>query len=233
MKRPVDIINCETVADLPSLEWIISPLRHKHIKVIFSPAIIGERCRMKKAWKEDLKDFKVTIPMARPEINIIRLISDIEVIEHQDFFEQCAKDYHNLATQLITSLAEHLNITINPKRPLDSFEFLKHCDQEPEDAVFGDWNYFVHGYDCGFTNLTTGQKVEVSLVNELEFGRLDPYFFIGFIKSTQSYNSLPVEVYDDYTEGLRILEKMVDIGKFEKLTKGSNFRQAIVVTDRA
>ena len=52
-----------------------------------------------------------------------------------------------------------------------------------------------------------GQLIEVPLVFSLEFGDLDPYFFTKYIKSTSDYKPLPVEIYEDYADGVRINEE--------------------------
>ena len=87
-------------------------------------------------------------------------------------------------------------------------------------------------FHCGFENKKTGQIIEVPLVFGLEFGDLDPYFFTRFIKSTSKYIPLPVEIYEDYADGVRIIEKMIALGKFEKIISNIGNHYGIVVTDR-
>jgi hypothetical protein len=74
--------------------------------------------------------------------------------------------------------------------------------------------------------------MEVPLVFGLEFGDLDPYFFTKFIKSTPSYKPLPVDIFEDYADGVRINEKMISLGKFEKISSNVGNHYGTVVTDR-
>ncbi|MBC7388100.1 MAG: hypothetical protein H7329_02720 [Opitutaceae bacterium] len=96
----------------------------------------------------------------------------------------------------------------------------------------GNWKYFIHGFHCGFENNETRQIIEVPLVFGLEFGDLDPYFFTRFIKSTPNYQPLPVDIYVDYADGVRINEKMISLGKFERINSNVGNHYGIVVTDR-
>jgi hypothetical protein len=94
------------------------------------------------------------------------------------------------------------------------------------------WRYYVHGFHCGFENTETGQLIEVALVFGLEFGDLDPDFFSKFIKSTPNYKPIPVDIFEDYADGVRIIDKMVSLGKFEKISSNIENHYGVVVTDR-
>ena len=66
----------------------------------------------------------------------------------------------------------------------------------------------------------------------LEFGDLDPYFFTRFIKSTQNYFPLPIDIYDEYADGVRIIERMLALNKFERITSNIENHTGVVVNDR-
>jgi len=232
LEREVEEIKCDSIQDIPSIDKLNGLSRNKTMRVVFGKGILRKRESIGNQWKKKLNDFQIGIHLQNPEINIARLISDKEIIDHQDFFEKCAKDYRNLAKRLINELAQHLEIEINPDSPLDSFNFLKRREHRPEKNFIEDWRYYVHGFHCCFENIKTGQVIEVSLVNGLEFGALDPYFFTGFVKSTPDYKPLPIEIFEDYADGVRILEKMEEIGKFEKVNGIYEGRFDTVVTDR-
>ena len=74
--------------------------------------------------------------------------------------------------------------------------------------------------------------IEVPLVFGQEFGDLDPYFFSKFIKSTPKYKPLPVDIFEDYDDGARINEKMLSLGKFERISSNVGNHYEIVVADR-
>lgn len=162
---------------------------------------------------------------------ISKLITDLEIEENQDFFEKCAKDYRQLGKKLIFELADELNVTINPEFPLETFNEFKR--NKKESGKLDSWKYSIHGFHCGFENVMTGQFIEVSLVFGLEFGDIDPFFFSQFIKSTPKYRPLPIDIFEDYADGKKINEKMISLGKFERINSNIENHYGVVVTDRS
>lgn len=224
-----ETIECHSEKDIPTIEELHKLPRNKTLTVVFGKDILDKKTATVKHWNLELKDFNIGIDINQPSIHLTRLISDDEIIEHQDFFEQCAKDYRDLSKQLIYKLANHLNIEISPEAPLNGFLSIKGENQK---RTFDNWEYHVHGHHCCFENLSSKQIIEVSLIHGLEFGALDPYFFIRFINTTPDYKPLPLEIYHDEAVGRKILKKMEEIGKFEKINAIYKNRYSTVVTDR-
>ena len=125
---------------------------------------------------------------------------------------------------------EKLDLKLDKDFPMNTFNELKRDKRQI--GKVENWKYFVHGFHCGFENNKTGQLIEVPLVFGLEFGDLDPYFFSKFIKSTPKYRPLPVDIFEDYADGERIIEKMISLGKFERISSNVGNHYGIVVTDR-
>ncbi|MDO6432560.1 hypothetical protein Q4E93_18285 [Flavitalea sp. BT771] len=226
MQRTTEIVNCSTPDSLPSIERISLIPRNIKLKVVFGRHIQNLRESIGNQWKKALPDFFIGIHTVEPEINIAKLISDEEILEHQIFFERCAKDYHSLATKLITDLAIHLKVEINLDRPMDTFGIFKMGKQR---GVMNPWEYFFHGGHCAFFNTKTNQEIEVSLLSGAEFGALDAYFFTKYILSTVTYSPLPVELYEEYGDGTRILEGMIKLGKFERVYSDGGWQRDIIV----
>ena len=199
---------CNSLDDLPDLSTIKLIPRGIRFKVLFTDKIADKREKIGKQWRIEHPEFQVGIHINDPQINIVKLITDIEISDNQLFFEKCAKDYKNLATSLITEFANKHNVKINPDSPMDTLCHSRRNGYEPVGEM-GDWRYAFHGIHCAFHNLKTGQRIKVPLNFGLEFGQLDPYFFTQFIKSTKEYEPLPAEIYCDYADGDRILNKMV------------------------
>jgi hypothetical protein len=229
MDRTIEIITCDTVASLPSIEQIRAIPRERALRVIFSSPILPLREKIGAEWKEKLPGFGVGVHMINPEINVSKLITEEEIIAQAAFFEQCAKDYRKLATQLIQALAAYFNETIDPENAMHTFGKYKRGRQI---GMMEEWEYRLHGAHCGFENRQTDQAIEVYLITALEFGVLDPFFFVEFIKTTASYQPLPVGIYEDYADGQRILEKMIALGKLERIQSLLDGHDNIVVTDR-
>ncbi|UKN03801.1 hypothetical protein K6119_09890 [Paracrocinitomix mangrovi] len=202
------------------------------MKVKFGRWIKSKRESIGKKWKSDHPNFQIGIHTVLPEINIVKLITSEEIHNNQDFFEKCAKDYRNLATKLITAFAKEYDITINPELPMDTLRHTNKFGYEPV-GEFNGWKYAFHGIHCAFTNKETGQQIEVPLNYGLEFGQLDPYFFVQFIKTTQEYEPIPVKLFCDYADGKRILEEMVELGKFEYINSNWPDEKGVVVKERS
>lgn len=230
MDRTTEILEVSSVGQIPTHETIRTIPRDRTLKLVFDKSIQSERQIIGQNLKQMLDGFQVGVHTIEPEINIAKLITDDEVEKNQDFFEQCAKDYRRLGEELIFKLADKLGRTINSDHPLLTFNEFKRGEKQT--GKVDDWRYYLHGFHCGFTNLKTGQNIEVPLVFGLEFGDLEPYFFSIFIKSTPAYRPSPVAIYEDYGDGQRIISKMLSLGKFERINSNVGNHFGVVVTER-
>ena len=230
MNRTTDIITINSVGQIPTLETIRTISRERTLKLIFEKEVQNQREVVGQNLKTELVGFQVGIHTIEPEINIAKLITDKEILDNQDFFEQCAKDYRQLGEELLYKLVDKLDLKLNKDFPMETFNELKRDKRQI--GKLEDWRYFVHGFHCGLENTKTGQIIEVPLVFGQEFGDLDPYFFSKYIKSTPKYRPLPVDIFEDYADGVRINEKMISLGKFEIISSNVGNHYGIVVTDR-
>ncbi|WP_185155988.1 DUF6896 domain-containing protein [Fulvivirga kasyanovii] len=230
MDRKTDIIPIRTLEQVPSLESISAIPRESTLKLVFMSGLDDQREEIGKNLKMRLTGFQVGVHTIKPEINIAKLITDKEIEDNQSFFIECAKDYRLLGEELVFMLVHKLGINLNKSFPIETFNELK--QDHRQSGKVGNWRYFVHGFHCGFKNIKTNQEIEVPLVFGPEFGELDPYFFTRYIKSTPKYNPLPVEIYEDYADGVRINEKMLKLGKFERIKSNVGDHYGIVVVDR-
>ena len=210
MNQKIKTIKINSLADVPSLDFIIGIPREQGLKLVFDTKIETQRQEVGRILKDELAGFSVGISPVHSQITISKLITDEEIEINKLFFERCAKDYRTLSTDLISRLIDQLKLSVDYEFPLMYFNPLKNTKQEW--GHMDDWRYYLHGFDCGFENTKTKQKIEVPLTFGAEFGRLDPYFFSIFIKSTKEYAPLPVAIYDDFQDGTRINEKMVNLG---------------------
>jgi hypothetical protein len=230
MSRTTKIVRINSHSELPTIESILKLSRDRTLKIIFEDSINDKRELIGEELKKLLDGFQIGIHITDPEINISKLITDEEIEAHQLFFEKCAKDYRKLSQELIFQLANKFKIEIDPNSPLDSFQPFANRIQFI--GTINDWRYNLHGFHCGFENRKTGQVIEVPLVFGLEFGDLDPYFFTNFIISTPEYYPLPVAIYERYADGNKINNKMVSLGRFERINSIIENHFGIAVTDR-
>ncbi|TWI13035.1 DUF6896 domain-containing protein [Sphingobacterium siyangense] len=230
MDRTTDVIIIKSIDQLPSVDEIKSISRERALKLIFKGKINKQREQIGQNLEYELSGFQVLIHTIDPELNIIKLITDKEIEDHQYFFEQCAKDYRKLGERLVLMFVDKLDLNLNTDFALYTFNDLKQDHRQI--GTVGEWRYSVHGFHCGFQNIITRQYIEVSLVFGLEFGDLDPYFFVKFILSSQNYHPLPIPLFEEYADGSRIIKKMTSLRKFEEIPSNVPGHTGIAVTDR-
>nr|WP_315029323.1 hypothetical protein [uncultured Chryseobacterium sp.] len=230
MERSTFLINVKSIQELPSINFLINVPRHKKIKIIFDDSVNHFRESYSESLKKTLVNFQIAIHNIEPEINICKLITDEEIITNQLFFLQCAKDYRKLGEELIELFIKTKRIKLNENFPFLVFNQLK--SRRNQRGKVGNWKYFLHGYHCHFQNIVTKQEIEVPYMFGMEFGDLDPYFFSLYIKSTPAYYPLPINIYEDFADGDRILKVMLQLGLLETINSNLEHHFGLVVKDR-
>jgi hypothetical protein len=227
LERIKETIVCHSLNDIPAVAWLASLPRYKHLTIVFEESVANRREEVGEEWKRMLPGFCIGIHYKHPEIYVSKLITREEVVQHQLFFEQCAKDYKALATALIDELATHLNVVVNVQYPMVTFKPL----YKNKIRMMGEWEFGFHGSHCRFEHAITQQTIEASLLDGLEFGVLDPLFFTDYITSTATYFPLPVAIYEGYHDGVQIIQTMLELGLFIKIPSDNPGQESVVVTD--
>ena len=230
LERITELITIKSIREFPSIDYISSIPRHKKLRLVFKDSVQSLREDFGADLEKKLPAFQIAIPYIDHEIIICKLITDKEIIANQLFFERCAKDYRELGSKLIHLLIQKKKIKLNREFPFLTFNRIK--GRKSQSGKLGEWNYFFHGYHCGFKNIKTKQEIEVPFMFGMEFGDLNPYFFSRYIKSTQEYQPLPVNIYEDYADGCRVLEVMLTLELLEKINSNIENHSGIVVKDR-
>jgi len=225
------IITVNKIEDLPSLQDLKSIPRGLKLKIYFEGEIKSKRERIGENWKIKLPKFSIGIHTNGKQINLLKLITDEEIKRNHLFFEECAIEYGKLGEKLIKQFVKEFEVEDHEGFPLKTLNPYgnTHYDQIGE---MGKWKYYFHGFHCAFTHKETKQHIEVPLTYGEEYGELDPYFFSDFMKSTPKFQPLPIEIFDDYSDGKRILEVMIKLGKFEKINSNLKFRKGVVLKNR-
>lgn len=227
----VKTIRCRNLSDLPPLDTILSLPRNVKLKVIFEQPLEEQRQKYGEYWKEKLTNFLVGVHTTQSEINVQKLISEEEVKQHQLFFEKCAKEYGRLGEQLIMQFEQEFNIEPHNGFPLETINPSDKSNYS-QTGQMDKWRYYLHGIHCAFVHKETSQRIEVPLTFGEEYGALDPYFFVNFIKTTPEFQPVPVPIYNAYHDGQKILEVMTKIGKFEHINSNWKDVDGVIVVDR-
>jgi hypothetical protein len=157
-------------------------------------------------------------------VAISRVVSDGYILEHHEAIVRAARDFRHAATLLMGRVADHFQV------PLSSL-FEWHTFAAMQTGRLDDtWLFFFHGFECGMYNEETGQTLEVVLGFGEEFGVLDPYFFMQFVKTTPEH--LPVtEILRDYQCAARTLEVLERHGYLRRVAARYEFLGAGLIAD--
>jgi len=225
-------IEISDIKCFPNLEEIRSIKRGVYLKINLIDSAQKYQEEKGEQLRKELPNFSIGIHMNGSEINVKKLITDEEISKHQEFFEQCAKEYGLLGEKLINEFIVDKGIPNHDGFPLKKLNgYIGNKNHEPRGEM-GEWNYYFHGFHCSFINKNTKQEIEVPLTYGEEFGELDPYFFSIFIKTTPEFQPLPIRIYDNYGDGKRILEVMCRLGKFEIINSNIGGREGYIVKNR-
>lgn len=232
MERTTRVITAKSIQELPCIDYLRNIPRQKTIRIIFDYPISHIREDYGEQLKKNLPHFSIGVHLLEPKIEINKLITKEEIIANQLFFVQCAKDYRKLGEELIRLFVEKKKIILNEDFPFLVFNYFKGKSRRTQSGKVGKWRYFLHGYHCYFQNVTTKQAIEVPFMFGMEFGDLDPYFFSLYIKSTPEYQPLPITIYEDFEDGERILDVMLQLGLLERINSNLENHSGLVIKDR-
>lgn len=103
---------------------------------------------------------------------------------------QAILEYREQGKQLMARLGTYYGLDILKD---DDYHKLisRSNDKIPRNgALLKKWNYAFHGMECGFYNRETKQNVEVKLLHPPNFGVVESWFLLSYLKSTEQYKNL-------------------------------------------
>ena len=83
-------------------------------------------------------------------------------------------------------------------------------EQRLQKKLSDEWEVFIHGNDCCYENLNTGETVEAPLGITEKPERIDPYFFAKYVKSINLFPEVANLIKDDYHDSLKILDAVYE-----------------------
>jgi hypothetical protein len=230
-RRTIEKIFCGSIHGIPPLEQFLDLPRRKAMRFIFDKLPAEERRELVRLFRKKLPGFYVSEDHRKVSfVTIARRISEEEVEQHQEFFAECARDFSRTSVQLIFDFIAHLDLPIDENFPRGAFERFRKEHLHLK-GMMGDWYYSTCSYFCDFANLKTGQLVQVPTIYGCEFDAMDGCALIPFIRSTKAYQPLPIEFYEDETEGEIIVNALVKLGVLKMIKSRFCDFQAAVIRD--
>ncbi len=128
--------------------------------------------------------------------------------------KQAIFDYRNEGKKLMFELGNKYELNISNSEDYEKLVSRSNENIPRRGKLSESWNYVFHGCECGFHN-KTGQSVEVVLSNAPEFGHIDAWFLLSFMKSTNEYRN---EVNGmNWQELQKVINKLYESGEVENI----------------
>ena len=151
-----------------------------------------------------------------PEIWIYPSIETNEILNRKEKIYQAAKSFRNDGIKLMKILGKEYQIDPFTGRELFDLK-RKSINNKQRGKVNEQWNFWFHGAECQFKNQITGQIVELIITNGSEFGALDSYFFLQYLKTTPEFKELANFFSEDASAVTKALNLLEDLGKLQRI----------------
>ena len=73
-------------------------------------------------------------------------------------------------------------------------------------TINDEWKHYFHGKGCSFTNQKTGQFLDVQIINGVEFGKLNTYYLMKFIQTTEFLREMSLILDDESNNMQKVIE---------------------------
>ncbi|UOX33037.1 hypothetical protein LXD69_13440 [Flavobacterium sediminilitoris] len=134
-----------------------------------------------------------------------------------DVVKEAIIDYRSDGKKLMRKLAEKYGLDIENKKDYEKLISRNNEEIPINGELSKRWNYAFHGCECGFYNKKHKQQVEVVLSNQPEFGQINSWFLLSYMKSTEKYKK---EIEGINWQQLKsLIEKLYETGEIESINE--------------
>lgn len=176
--------------------------------------------KYRKSLQNELPKYHVFNVRWMPEIWIYPSIETNEILAKKEEIYQAAISFRKDGIRIMKILGKEYQI--NPFEGRELFDLKrKSRDNKQRGKVNEEWNFWFHGAECQFENQITGQIVELVITNGSEFGALDSYFFLKYLKTTPEFKELANFFSDDSKAVTKTLNLLEDLGKLQRIDNTS------------
>lgn len=132
-------------------------------------------------------------------VTVYRVLDESMVLAHLPLFLAAIRDFADTARTCCHELATTHGVAAT--------DLLARRDEvESRGGRVGEWEFGFHGFGCCFTHRRSGQVVDVRLGFGDEFGALDPYFLVRFIRTTAAHREAASLLADDFHDPSRMMD---------------------------
>lgn len=175
-----------------------------------------------------LPDHYVRIQERECTIHISPSISTEKILPHKAAVLECARSFRREANGLMQLMAETFGVDLQTLDGLHELRFAEgyrlHLRQLNEV-----WQFHLHGAECRFENIETGQVLEVIIITFPEFGYLNSYFFELYMSTTERFKPLAAFFNESKAPIEKALELLILDGSLQSKTVDYGSRRIIAV----
>ena len=219
MSKPLRI-TCPSIDEIPSIEEIMQLMTEDHHVVLVFPLSIESNNvardkesaieRLSRQLPECFSVFDSGGTKESTQITVKKVIEEQVVVENMDIFLKAIDRFCATANELITRLAQRLNLPMEEVSENWRFQLDSSLTKEWLDD---NWEYWFHGHECQFRNAATGQVVDVRLKDYgNKYALLDPYFLAVFVRTTPEEGRVSELLKDEFHDTRRVLKILAEKG---------------------
>lgn len=170
--------------------------------------------------QKELPNYAVTRIQWLNKLNIVPSISTKVVLENKLEFYHCIELFDKTAHSLMKLMATTFDINLNNSNEIYELKTKRSKNQRGE--INNEWKYHFHGKSCSFTNINTEQFLDIQINNGIEFGKLDTYYLMKFIQTTESLKKVS-QILDNKIENMqKVIETLWSFNYLIELPNGIN-----------
>ncbi|MAL58536.1 MAG: hypothetical protein CMC14_00660 [Flavobacteriaceae bacterium] len=136
---------------------------------------------------------------------------------NHDIVKEAIYNYRKEGKELMFKLGQKYSLDINVKVDYEKLITRSNKEIPRRGELSKSWNYSFHGGECGFYNKKHQKHVEVVLSNPPEFGQINSWFLLAYMKSTEKYKNEVKGV--DWQQLKLVVDKLYLKGQIEKVTQ--------------
>jgi len=134
-----------------------------------------------------------------------------------EIVKEAIDSYRKEGKELMFKLGEKYDLDIKTNEDYEKLISRGNKDIPRRGELSKRWNYTFHGGECGFYNKKHQKLVEVVLSNPPEFGHIDSWFLLSYMKSSEKYKK---EISGlNWQELKKVVDKLYINGEIQKVVE--------------
>lgn len=134
-----------------------------------------------------------------------------------EIIQEAIVNYRKEGKELMFKLGEKYGLDIKIKEDYEKLISRSNQNIPRRGELSKRWNYSFHGLECGFYNKKHQKPVEVILTNAPEFGQIDSWFLLSYMKSIDKYKNEVAGM--NWQELKLVVDRLYEKGLIEKVTE--------------